>query len=107
MFLILNELILTFPLKFKSNPCPNQIWNLQWPRNHLKESDQRPEILSRFSFAPEDETVILYLDAEENYPLGNQLQESDQGRDMLSRLTFTPDSEASMLDLGAGENYIH
>nr|XP_027075788.1 E3 ubiquitin-protein ligase Praja-2-like [Coffea arabica] len=44
----------------------NQEQNLQWPRSHLQESDQGQDLLSRFSFAPEDETVILDLDAEES-----------------------------------------
>ena len=57
-----------------NNYYVNQEQNLQLPRSHLQESDQGPELLSRFSFAPEDETVILDLDAKENYPLGNQLQ---------------------------------
>nr|XP_027075793.1 E3 ubiquitin ligase BIG BROTHER-related-like [Coffea arabica] len=88
-----------------NNYSLNQAQNLQWPRSHLQESNQGPDLLSHFSFAPEDETVILDLDVEENYPLGNQLQEFDQGRNILSRLTFTPDSETALLDLDAEENY--
>nr|XP_027076892.1 probable E3 ubiquitin-protein ligase ZFP1 [Coffea arabica] len=82
-----------------NNYYVNQEQNLQWPRSHLQESDQGPDLLSRFSFAPEDETVILDLDAEENYPLENQLQESDHGRNIHLRLSasFAPEDDTTPL----------
>nr|XP_027075806.1 E3 ubiquitin-protein ligase RNF12-B-like [Coffea arabica] len=55
----------------------NQEQNLQWPQSHLRESDQTPDFLYRLSFSPEDETVILDLDAEENYPLGSFASEDE------------------------------
>ena len=81
-----------------NNYYVNQEQNLQWPRSHLQESDQGPDLLSRFSFAPEDETVILDLDADENYALENQLQESDQGRNIQLRLNsrFAPEDDTPL-----------